>query len=58
MAEMWQLDISHVVKEEERMWDMDNLTDTMINHIIINVGMIQLMVLQNCLSAMTPIEVS
>ena len=37
-AEMWQSDISYVVKEEERMWELDNLTGVMADRMVINVG--------------------
>ena len=37
-AKTWQSDISHVVKEEERMWELDNLTDVMVDRLVINVG--------------------
>ncbi|KAJ4450764.1 hypothetical protein ANN_02194 [Periplaneta americana] len=37
-AEMWQSDIRHIVKEEERIWQMDGITDNMVDRLLINVG--------------------
>ena len=35
---IWQSNIGHVVKEEEKIWLMDGLSDKVIEHLITNTG--------------------
>ena len=35
---MWQNNIRHAIGEEERMWNVDGLSDTMVDRLVINVG--------------------
>ncbi|XP_072386551.1 uncharacterized protein [Diabrotica undecimpunctata] len=36
--ENWEKAVNHTIKEEEKMWKLDNITDKMIEPVIINLG--------------------